>query len=278
VRLIVNGVGYRGRAVTVASTADPTLVARAVREGEATEDGQTVLVQSQRPHQVHERVGCLHTEMGLRTRTALAEAGRARGLSTPHDDALEAAREELRGLAPETVDTTPQRRAVATASAETDRLRERVAETRGRLAERRDANRETDEVTADLEAAARDLSEAETSAVAARQNLSRQREEARTARNTLDRRLALEDEVANLRRQARRALVERLRDAYAAAVDAVPGGSGGVPDPFEAEPVTAGLAVARVADFDGPVVLACDRFADADAAAAWLGAPVIRLV
>ena len=37
------------------------------------------------------------------------------------------------------------------------------------------------------------------------------------------------------------------------------------------------LAVARVAARPAPVVVAADRFASADAAARWLGSPVIRL-
>jgi hypothetical protein len=48
-------------------------------------------------------------------------------------------------------------------------------------------------------------------------------------------------------------------------------------DPWGADPVARALAVARVAALSAPVVLACDRFGSADAAADWLDAPVIRL-
>jgi hypothetical protein len=87
----------------------------------------------------------------------------------------------------------------------------------------------------------------------------------------------LEDEVANLERRVRSALVDRFRDAYAAAVADVPGGSGDPGDPFDVDPLTAGLAVARVADFDAPVVVVCDRFGSAQAASRWLAAPVVRI-
>ncbi|MFC7155811.1 hypothetical protein ACFQPA_10125 [Halomarina halobia] len=48
-------------------------------------------------------------------------------------------------------------------------------------------------------------------------------------------------------------------------------------DPFAADGVTATLAVLRVGEVRAPVVLACDRFDGAAAAAEWLDAPVLRL-
>jgi len=268
---------YRGRAVAVPEAVDPTAVARAVREGTVTAADRTVSVQSRSPAAVHKRVGCIHPEMGLRVRTALAAGGRARGLSTPHDADIRAARETLHELPLQSIETTDERRRVAQLTAETDRLRERVAETRGRLAAHRTLDEPVDDLETALESAARDLSEAETSAAAAEQSLEQRRAAVRTARETLDRRMRLEDELANCQRRARAALVDRLADAYASAVAAVPDGPRTRPaDPFAVDPVTAALAVARIADFDAPVVLACDRFADAEAASAWLGAPVIR--
>ena len=267
---------YRGRTVTVDGNVEPVAVARAVRE--VPVDESRVTVRAQTPAPVHERVGCLHPQMGLQTRTALAEAGRARGLSTRFDAAIRELRQALRELSAPTVEADDQRRAVAEASAETARLRERVATTRGRLAAHRELDGDTDELEARLESAASDLSEAETSAVAAEQTLARTREKARAARAVLDRRMRLEDDLANRQRQARARLVDRLTDAFASAVAAAPGGPDSRPaDPFAVDAVTAGLAVARIADFDAPVVLACDRFPDADAASAWLGAPVVRL-
>lgn len=267
----------RGRAVRLDESVDSRVVARAVREGEATASGRTITVLAREPHPVHERVGHVYPEMGLRVRTALAEAARARGLSTPLDGEIREVRGRLRELTVDDVDTAAQRRAVAEASADTDRLRETVAERRGELLARREAGRDTDHVSEEFRDAARALSEAETSAAAARQNLDRRRREARATRDRLERRMALEDDLANLRRRARERLVERLRGAYACGLAAVPGGPDTVADPFDVDPVTAALAVARVADLDGPVVLACDRFPSARAASAWLGAPVVRV-
>lgn len=265
-----------GRAVTLHVSVDPRTVARAVREGEATDGQTTIRVRARRPHPVYERVGCLHPEMGLHVRTALAEAARARGLSTRFDREIRALTEQLSNLAVEGVETTDERRAVAAARTTTEQLQEEVAEARGELIARREGDGETNAVAAEFREAARDLSEAETTAAAARQNLARRRSEARAARDRLERRLELEDDLANRRRQARAALVDRVRGAYESAVVCVPGGPETVPDPFDEDAVTAALAVARIAAFDAPVVLACDRFSSLRAASAWLGAPVIR--
>lgn len=272
----VDGALHRGRTVTLDCDLDPATVARAVREGTATADGRTMSITAVSPAPVHRRVGCLRPGTGLRTRTALAEAARARGLTAPQDPAIRAARDRLADLPRPEVDATSDREAVADAGTDRDRLRERVAEARGRVRARREAGADTDTAEATLREAARELSEAETAAVAAREDLERARRGAREARDELADRFRLEDRVANLERRARRALVARVRPAFAAAVRDVPGADPGT-DPFAADPVTAGLAVARVAAFDAPVVLACDRFPGVEAASAWLGAPVIRV-
>ncbi len=266
----------RGRAVTLGEQVDPATVARAVRERTATDD-QRVTVRSQRPHPVYDRVGYIHPAMGLRVKTALAEAGRARGLSTPEDRGIRECRRELDEQCSPTVETVDQRQHLAETSTDTAALRERVAETRGRLSARRTVDAETAETVDRLQRAARELSEVETSAVAAEQRLQRKRSQAREAREVLDQRMRRQDELANRKRRARATLVERLTDAYRSAVAAVPGGPATLTDPFAVDPVTAGLAIARLAEFDAPVVLACDRFADADAASAWLAAPVVRV-
>lgn len=271
----VDGTDYSGRIVTVEESVAPHVLARAVRRGEAVTDGTTVAVRACQPHPVHERVGCLDAGMGLRVRTALAEAARARGLSTALDEQIRATRERLADLTVEGADATDERRAVAAASAETEQLRETVDRLQGELTARRETDTDASATADEFRDAARRLSEAETSTVEARQDLARCRRDARAARDRLERRLALEDDLANLRRRARTRLVERTRDAYARAVEAVPGRPDTVADPFDVDPLTARLAVARVAAFDAPVVLACDRFTDAGAASAWLGAPVI---
>jgi hypothetical protein len=270
----VDGTTVRGRTVTLDGV-DAHAVARAVRTGEATADDR-VVVRSRTPSPAHERVGCVHPEMGLRPKTALAAVGRARGLSTPHDAAIRRLRRELDDVSAPAVERAPQRERVADSRTETERLRERVAETRGRLAARRDLDADTGDLGERLESAARRLSEAETRAVAAEQTLDRKRETARAARETLDDRMALEDALANRRREARADLVDRLRDPFASAVASAPGGPARRPtDPFAADTVTVGLALARIAAFDAPVVVACDRFGDATEASAWLNAPVV---
>lgn len=273
----VDGVVRRGRTVNLSGPVPPEAAARAIREGTAAADGTTVSVIARRPHAVHERVGCLRPGMGLRVRTALAGAARARGLGTPSDPQLRRLRDRLRALDPERVDTTDERERLAAASADTDRLREAVATARGRLQARRREGLDTETASERLEESATRLSEVETRAAAARQSLDRRRQEARRVRDQLDERLRLEDRVANLERCARRTLVDRVRDAYAAAVADVPRGPADPEDPFDVEALTAGLAVARVADFDAPVVVACERFEDPTAASRWLGAPVLRV-
>lgn len=275
----VDGTVYRGRTVSLAGDVTPEMVAAAIREGESTAaDGRTVSVTARTPGPVHERVGCLQPGTSLRVRTALAGAARARGLGTPHDPALGRARERLAAIevAAEAGDAADAQERLADARAERDRLRERVAAARGRLQARKGADLPTGPAREDLEAAARELSEAETAAAAVRQTLDRERRETRESRDRLDERLRLEDRVANLERRARRALVERARGAYAAAVAAVPGAPE-PDDPFAVDGLTAGLAVARLASFEAPVVVTGDRFDDARAASRWLGAPVVRV-
>ena len=262
--------------MTLTAGTDPCAVARAVRDGAASDDGQSIRIHARRPHPVHEQVGYIHPEMGLRVRTALARAARARGCSTRFDPEIRARRDRLTELAVEDVPMADEREALATVSGETERLRERVAEIRGELTARRDSDgTDADTAAKQFRDAARDLSEAETAVTAARQNLRRRRREARVARDRLERRLALEDDLANLERRARARLVDRVEAAYESAVPTVPGGPGAVTDAFEVDSVTAALAVARVAGFDAPVVLACDRFDSPRAASAWLGAPVV---
>jgi type II secretory pathway pseudopilin PulG len=124
--------------------------------------------------------------MGLHVRTALAEAARARGLSTGFDREIRTLTEQLSNLTVEAVETEDQRRAVAAASTETDQLQEEVAQVRGELIARREGDAETETVAEQFRDAARDLSEAETTAAAARQNLDRRRRKSRAARDRLE--------------------------------------------------------------------------------------------
>ena len=271
---------------------DPEAVGRAVRGGAGPVD-----VDCPEPEPVHEYVGVVRPGMGLSTRTALAAAARSRGLAAPHDEAVASVREELAGLsvpdagAEAGVSPAAARRRLAGTEREVERLRERVATLRGRVQAAREAGHDPDEVQAELTEAARALSEAETERAAAREALDRAEERAREARDARERRRRLQDRAANLERAARAHLVDRLEDEFERALDALPAEGGRsrpaepAPsrpdspdrDPFDADPVAAALAVARVADLRAPVVLACDRFETPEAAADWLDAPVVRV-
>lgn len=247
-----------------------TAVVAAVRGEESPID-----IEAPEPGPVHECVGYVRPGMGLSTRTALAAAARSRGLSAPQDEQLAAVRAKLSSLECPSISTRSERRSVSEQGTETARLRERVAELRGRLQAVRELDGDTEALEADLAAAVRNLSEAETKQVAARERFDAARTAAREARDVREQRMRLEDRLANLERAARSHLVEQLEDKYVEAVAAVPGAQPATP--FEADGVTAALAVGRVATLAAPVVLDCDRFDSAEAAAAWLDAPVVQL-
>lgn len=266
-----------GRVVSVEQPVRPETVATAIREG-AAHGEQSVAVWARTPHRVHERVGCLHPDVNLRVRTALAVAARARGLRTVYDRRLREARVSLAQFDPESVELDETRRALAATRSDVEGLRERVATVRGRLQAREAEDLATEQTREQLRDRARELSEAETTAAAHRQTLDRKRRQARQIRDQLERRLELEDAVANLHRQARARLVERVRGAYTSVLLDVPGGPARVPeDPFAVDSLSAGLAIARIADFDAPVVLAGDRFESPRAASRWLRAPVVHV-
>ncbi|QKY20390.1 hypothetical protein B4589_008360 [Halolamina sp. CBA1230] len=209
----------------------------------------------------------------------IVAAARSRGHRPPVERALAAAERELQKLTVEEVDTTSTRRRLAEAGTEVERLREAVASARGRLQSRQEMDADTTDAEAALGDATRQLSEAETERVAAEQAHEAAQRRAREARKTRERRLELQDRVANRRQEARRALVEAVDDAFAAAVDAVPGDTTLSTDPLDVEDdeVTAALAAVRIADLRAPVVDATGRFDSAAAAADALDAAVIRL-
>jgi hypothetical protein len=272
----VGSVVRRGETVTVSQAIDPRLVARAVGTDGAVGEAPSVAVSAPPVGPAHEHIGCIRPGMGLRVRTALAAAGRARGLSTPVDDELARVRERLPELSTDDVTTESERRRVAETTTKTERLRERVAAARGELsAAGSEETADDDGPRQRLLSAITELSEVETTAAAARERLERRRQATRETRDALDRRLALEDRAGNLRRTARAHLVATLETTYADAVAAVPGAD--ADEPFAAEPVVAALAVARVASPDAPVVVSCERFADAESARTWLDAPVIYI-
>lgn len=271
---------YRGRAVSLPEGIPEAAVLEAI-----TDDGQNgstdgrIAAECPPADPVHEHVGYIHPEMGLRTRTALARAGRTRGLETPYDDEIAAVRAELDSLS--AGEPSPGREIAATeeeatARAEVSALQEEVSAARGRLEACRNHGLETEEAANDLEAAIRELSERRTAAAAASEQRERARMEARKRRDRLERRLRLEDRVANLEREARRFLVDRLEEEFAAALGRVPGASPPA-DPFAAPAPAAALAIARLASLDAPVVLGTDRFESAEAASEFLDAPVVHV-
>ena len=286
-RLVVGDTVREGRAVDASDLPVSPDAALAAIGGDVDPDGtgdRAVVVESADPGPVHEYVGRVTPCMDLSVRPALSAAARSRGLTAPQDDRIATLRERLAALDAESVSTREQRRAVAEAGEDVRRLRERVAELRGRVRALEEAGADAEGARADLSAAAERLSEAETDRIAAEQRLDAARAAARETRDARERRLRLEDRLANREREARAHLVERVASDYAEAVAAVPGGDPAatrstttdtaLPD---AGPVTAALAVGSVADIAAPVVLACDRFATPARAADWLDAPVLAL-
>jgi len=229
------------------------------------------------PGPAYEHVGVIDPELSLSLPAAVAAAARSTGATAPQDEALAAVRAELDSLTVPPVDLADARRAVAEARRDEAALREQVARLGGRVEARRAVDAGTDAVEADLRDAARRLSEAETERLATEQTLDRATAAARDARDARERRLELRDRADNLRRAARATRAARHYDAFAEAVRAVPGDAapGAGPTEFEGDDVTAALGVARLADLDAPVVLACERFAGPAAASACLGASVV---
>ncbi|SDK00698.1 hypothetical protein SAMN05216226_11442 [Halovenus aranensis] len=257
---------------------DPRAVAAAVRRTDSASD-ERIAVDCPEPSPLHDAVGCIRPEMGLRTRTALARAGRTRGLETPYDEELRETRRELDAIAVETEPLESHRERVTEAEAAVEQARIRAAEARGRVRERSESGLDPAPAESELDDALQTLSEAETDAIAARQAYERDRRRQRERRDRRERRFRLEERVANLERQARSHLVDRLRDEFRGVLSRVPGAT--VTDepaePFEVDSVTAALAVAHLGDISAPVVVGIDRFGSAVAASAWLEAPVLYI-
>ncbi len=270
----VDGVRFVGRSVGLSHEIEPARIHAAIHRG-YSEGSPPVSVQARRPGPVHHRLGCVTPETGIRIKTSLAAIGRGRGLTTPVDSEIRTLESRLEAMETDGGVPNSDRRAVAADGAITTELREQVSELRGRLAVRRDHDLPTGPTAAALEAAVGDLSAAETDAIAAEQALERARATARGQRDRLSARMTIEDDLGNARRRARASLVDQLRDAYTAALRACPGGD--TDSPFDVDSVSAGLALAKLARFDAPVVLAVERFADPGAASAWLDAPVLGL-
>ena len=219
---------------------------------------------------LRDRVGVIAPGLSLDRREVLVAVARSQGVSTTVDDELRAARERLDELGEPVPSLSDARRRVAEAETVLEERRERVATLRGRLQATDDGA-----VAEEYRAAIRALSEAETERAAAGEALANARERAREARDEREKRLRLEDRVANLERRAREELFETVRPEVEEAVGAAPRAES--PDFESADPVTAALASIRVGRVRAPVVLAWRRFDSAVAAETWLEAPVCRL-
>ncbi|MFT4946650.1 MAG: hypothetical protein ACI8TL_000886 [Natronomonas sp.] len=277
----IGSVARSGPAVTVEQAVDADRLLEAiVRDGRIGDDTfgdehPALAVDCESPTAVHEYVGHLHPEMGLRTRTALAAAGRTRGLETPHDEEIAGIEGELASLSLDETDLETRRRERADEHENRQKMQEAVATTRGRLAACRERGLDTGELEARLAQQIRELAEIETTATAAVQSHERERRRARTQRDRRERRFRLEDRLANRRRDARRWLVGELESEFATRVRDL--ATGPVDDPFECRPPVVGLAIAELAEYRAPVVLELDRFESTAAAAEYLGGPVVRV-
>jgi len=270
-RVVVDGRTYTGRAVDVS---DAGLAPDAVATALDGNDVPNVEVDCPTPGRVHDRVGPVVGNASFERRAALAAAARSRGETAPQDEAIARLERRLADCDDPAADTERARRRLAAAGAERDRLRERVARLQGRVQALREAGADPSEAETQLAEVARALSEAETERAAAEQVLAREREAARAARDTRERRLELEDRLANRRREARASLADAVRERFVAAVRDAPGDAMA---PDDAAPETAALAVYRVADVAAPVVVAASPFPDPTAAAEWLGTAVVHV-
>lgn len=266
-----------GQVVRPGQDVEPRAVVDAVRTERAADE--RIAVSCAEPTQLHDHVGWIDEGMTVQTRTALAQAARTRGGETPYDGELRATRTALREISLESTSLARERAELATTATALERERERVAELRGRLQERRANGMETDAVQRELQDALRSLTESKTAAIAAEQNYTSVREQVRDQRDTREEKFRLEQRVANLERRARAHLVEQFREEYRSTLTAVPGVTDDdVPeDTFQAAPVPAALALARIGTLSAPAVIAVDRFESAAAASEWLAEPVIHI-
>lgn len=247
----------------VADLRDSDVSGRAVAAGVRGDDGPC-RIHCRPPGPLFDHVGYVHADMGLRVRNALAVAARSLDLSAPQAAEIERLRAERDRLS---VDEQPQRRTAAPEADPTE-LRERVATLRGRVQALEANDEDASDARAELRAAAAKLSESQTARIAAEEY----RDQTRSDRDRRERRMRLDDRIANRERDARSALVERVREPYERAVFALDPTA----DPFDAPPVVAALALLRIGRPRAPVVLAVDWFPSPAVAADWIGGPVVR--
>ncbi|MFC7071868.1 hypothetical protein ACFQJ7_10510 [Halovenus rubra] len=274
-----------GEVVSIEPEVTATTVADAVRT-ESTDADDRIEVSCPTPSLLHEAVGCLYPGMGVQTKTALARAARTRGMTTPYDEDLEAARAKLTDVCVESISLRQHREVMAGTEETVEQARVRAAEARGRVRECEENGLATDEANSRLAAALQYLSEAETAAIAAEQAYTSAREQRRAQLDNREQRFRLQDRVANYEREAHAYLVDQLRDEFSETLttlsemmadqlsDAL---STPIRSPFDVEPVPAALAVGHLGNLSAPVVLAIDWFESPSKASEWLDTSVIHI-
>lgn len=277
IRVRIRSAVYEGPVLRIPQPVSPPAVVDAVRG-----DGPPhVDVSGASPGPVHSHVGFIHDGMGLRHRTALARAGRTRGMETPYDGELATLREKRERL-DEAIDgeqsstAATHREQIAATDAEVSTLREAVASARGKLEVCRANDLETASAAEELRNTISELSERETEHHAARELLDRSQSNRRAKRDRLEERFRLTDRIANLERQARAFIVDDLHETYCEAFRRIAVLSP-PKEPFESSPVDAAIAIASIADLSAPIVLVADRFEDPANARAVLEVPIIDI-
>lgn len=221
------------------------------------------------PHPVFEHVGHIEPTTTVTRRTAIAAAARSHGQASSIDDEIQDCRRKLATIDVPSADVPAAVDAVADAAEDVDSLRDQVARLGGIVAGSDTDTERSEAAQSSLRDAAAELAAAETAHHAARQELMRERGRQRAANDARERRLALTDRLANLRRAARRELAERNTEGIRRALDAVPDW------PDAGEDARLALAIARTAAVRAPVVVEGGPFRMPGQARACLAAPVV---
>ena len=235
----------------------------------AIETSDASIVSCPRPGPVFEHVGCVGPTTTITRRSAIAAAARSRGRTSSVDDEIRDCRDALAAIDVPTADVPSALAAVADAGDAVDSLRDHVARLGGVVAASDTDPARVASAQASLREAAAELAAAETAHHAARQELARERDRQRAANDARERRLAIEDRLANLRRTARRELAGRDGARIRRALDAVPDW------PRAGEDARLALAIARTAAVRAPVVVDAGPFRTPGQARACLAAPVV---
>lgn len=263
-RLRLDGVEWTGPAIDARNLdVDPRRLLAEI------ETADSRVISCPRPGPVFEHVGYVGPTTTIPRRSAITAAARSRGRTSSVDEEIRECRDALAAIDVPTADVPSALAAVAEAGDTVDSLRDRVARLGGVVAASETDPERVASAQASLRDAAAELAEAETAHHAARQELARERDRQRAANDARERRLALEDRLANLQRAARRELAEREADRIRRALDAVPDWPGA------SEDARLALAIARTAAVRAPVVVDSGPFRTPGQARACLAAPVV---